>query len=110
MLLKGLDSMEEAHPLLVLHWNLDVTIAIYEPDCIPIHLSTICHKFLEFGFRNTVLCHNNIEVLPKYTLSSYILLLYITNSNSHNLAVYGVIDMASYCRSMLDMIKIIHAS
>jgi hypothetical protein len=73
MLFKGLGPMEEACPFLVLHRNRGVTTAIYLPDSIPLCLSTVCHESLELGFRNTVPCHNIIEILLKYSLSSNIL-------------------------------------
>jgi hypothetical protein len=73
MLFKGLAPMEEARPLLVLHGNRGVTTAVYHPDNIPVHLSTVRHESLELGLRNTMPCHNIIEVLPKYHLSSSIL-------------------------------------
>jgi hypothetical protein len=73
MLFKGLDQVEEACSLLVLHWNHGITTIVYDPDSILVHFSTLCHKSLELGLRDTVLCHNNIEVLPKHTLSSSIL-------------------------------------
>jgi hypothetical protein len=73
MLLKRLGLVEEASPLLVLHWNRGVTTAIDDFDSIPVCLSTICHKSLELRLRDTVPCIYGIEVLPKYTLSSNIL-------------------------------------
>jgi hypothetical protein len=73
MLFKGLGPMEEAHPLLVLHGNRGVTTAVYHPDSILVRLSTVRHESLELGLRNTVPCHDIIEVLPKYHLSSSIL-------------------------------------
>jgi hypothetical protein len=73
MLLKGLGPIEEARPLLVFHGNCGVTTAVYHPDSIPIRLSTVRHESLELGLRNTVPCHNIIEILPKYHLSSSIL-------------------------------------
>jgi hypothetical protein len=73
MLFKELGPIEEARPLLVLHGNRGVTTAIYHPDNNPVHLSTVCHESLELGLRNTVPCHDIIEVLPKYHLSSSIL-------------------------------------
>jgi hypothetical protein len=73
MLLKGLGLVEEARPLLVLYGNRGVTIAVYHPDSILVRLSIVRHESLEHGLRNTMLCHNIIEVLPKYTLSNSIL-------------------------------------
>jgi hypothetical protein len=73
MLFKGLGPMEEARPLLVLHGNRGVTTAVYHPNSNPVRLSTVCHESLELGLRNTVPCHDIIEVLPKYHLSSNIL-------------------------------------
>jgi hypothetical protein len=73
MLFKGLGPMEKASLLLVLHGNRGITTAVYHPDNILICLSMVRHEFLEFGLRNTVPCHNIIEVLPKYNLSSSIL-------------------------------------
>jgi hypothetical protein len=73
MLLKRLGLVEEASPLLVLHWNHRITTAIDDFDSISVCLSIVCHKFLELGLRDTVPCHYGIEVLPKYTLSSSIL-------------------------------------
>jgi hypothetical protein len=72
MLFKGLDPIKEARPLLVLHGNRGVTTAVYHPNSIPIRLNTIRHESFELGLRNTVPCHNIIEVLPKYHLSSSI--------------------------------------
>jgi hypothetical protein len=72
MLFKGLDLVDEACPLLVLHWNHGNTIAIYDPDSILVCLSIIRHKFLEPKLIDTMLCYNNIQVLPKYTLSNSI--------------------------------------
>jgi hypothetical protein len=43
------------------------------PDSIPVCLSTIRHKSLKLGLRNTVPCHDIIQVLPEYHLSSSIL-------------------------------------
>jgi hypothetical protein len=65
--------MEEACPLLVLHGNRSVATALYHPDSIPVRLSTVRHESLEFRLRNTVPCHNIIEILSKYNLSSNIL-------------------------------------
>jgi hypothetical protein len=73
ILLKGLGPMEEARPLLVLHGNCGITTAVNYPDSIPVCLSTICHESLELGLRNTVPCHDIIEVLLEYHLSSSIL-------------------------------------
>jgi hypothetical protein len=73
MLLKGLDPVENAHPPSVFYWNRGITTAIYDPHSIPVCLSTVHHKSLELGLRDTMLCHNNIQVLPKYTLNSSIL-------------------------------------
>jgi hypothetical protein len=73
MLFKGLGPMEEARPLLVLHGNRGVTTAVYHPDSILVCLSTVRHESLELGLRDTMPCHNIIEVLPKYHLSSSIL-------------------------------------
>jgi hypothetical protein len=70
MLFKGLGLMEKARPLLVLHGNRGITIAVYHPDSILVCLSTVCHESLELGLRNTLPCHNIIEVLPKYSLRS----------------------------------------
>jgi hypothetical protein len=72
-LFKGLGPMEKTRPLLVLHGNRGITTAVYHPDCIPVRLFTVRHESLEFGLRNTLPCHNIIEVLPKYHLSSSIL-------------------------------------
>jgi hypothetical protein len=73
MLFKGLGPMEEARPLLVLHGNRGVTTAVYHPDSILVRLSTVRHESLELGLKNTVPCHNIIEVFPQYNLSSSIL-------------------------------------
>jgi hypothetical protein len=73
MLFKGLGPMEEARPLLVLHGNCGITTAINHPNSIPICLSTIRHESLELGLRNTVPCHDIIQVLPKYHLHNSIL-------------------------------------
>jgi hypothetical protein len=73
MLFEGLGPMEEVGPLLVLHGNCGVTTAIYHLDSIPVRLSIVRHESLELGLRNTMPCHNIIEVLPKYHLSSNIL-------------------------------------
>jgi hypothetical protein len=73
MLFKGLDPMEEARPLLVLHGNRGITTTVYHPDSIPVRLSTVRHESLELGLKNTMPCHNIIEVLPKYHLSNNIL-------------------------------------
>jgi hypothetical protein len=73
MLFKGLGPMEEARPFLVLHGNCGVTAAVNQPDSIPVCLSTIRHESLEFGLRNTVPCHDIIQVLLEYHLRSSIL-------------------------------------
>jgi hypothetical protein len=73
MLFKGLGPMEEARPLLVLYRNRGVITAVYHPDSIPLRLSTVYHESLELELRDTLPCHNIIEVLPKYHLSSSIL-------------------------------------
>jgi hypothetical protein len=73
MLLKGLDLVEKACPLLVLYRNRGVTTTVYYPDSILVRLSTVRHESLELGLRNTVLWHNIIEVPPKYNLSNNIL-------------------------------------
>jgi hypothetical protein len=73
MLFKGLGPMEEARPLLVLHGNYGVTTAVNHPDSIPVCLSTIRHESLELGLRNTVPCHDIIQVLLEYHLSNNIL-------------------------------------
>jgi hypothetical protein len=73
MLFKELGPMEEACFLLVLHGNCGVTIAVNHPDSIPVCLSTICHESLELGLMNTVPCHDIIQVLPEYHMSSSIL-------------------------------------
>jgi hypothetical protein len=107
MLFKELGLMEEAHPLLVFHGNCSVTTAIYDPDCIPVCLSTVRHESLELGLRNIVPCHDIIEVLPKYHLSSSILLLHIADRNGHDSIICGVIDMASHGGPMLDALYVI---
>jgi hypothetical protein len=56
--------MEEARPLLVLHGNCGITTAVNHPDSIPVCLSTIRHESLELRLRNTMPCHDIIEVLP----------------------------------------------
>jgi hypothetical protein len=73
MLFKRLGPMEEASPLLVLHGDRGITVAIYHPNSIPVRLSTIRHESFELGLRNTVPSHNIIQVLPKYHLRSSIL-------------------------------------
>jgi hypothetical protein len=73
MLFKELGPMEKTCLLLVLYGNRGVTTAIYYPDSILVHLSTVRHESLELGLRNIVPCHNIIEVLPKYNLSISIL-------------------------------------
>jgi hypothetical protein len=73
MLFKGLNPVEKVSPLLVFYGNRGITTPVYDFDSIPVRLSTIRHESLELGLRNTVLCHNDIEVPPKYTLSSNIL-------------------------------------
>jgi hypothetical protein len=107
MLFEGLDPMEEAHPLLVLHGNRGITTAIYHPDSIPVCLSTVRHESLELGLKNTVPCHDIIEVLPKYHLSSSILGLHITDRNRHDSTICGVIDVASHGGPMLDTLDVI---
>jgi hypothetical protein len=72
MLFKGLGPMEEACPLLVLHGNCGVTIVVNHPDSILVCLSTIRHESLELGLRNTVPCHNIIQILLEYYLRSSI--------------------------------------
>jgi hypothetical protein len=64
MLLKGLGLVEETRSSLVLHWNHGITAAINDPDSILVRLSTIRHKSLELGLRDSVLCYNIIQVLP----------------------------------------------
>jgi hypothetical protein len=73
MLFKGLGLMEETRPLLVLHRNRGVTTAVNHLDSIPVCLSTIRHESLELGRRNTMPCHDIIQVLLEYHLSSSIL-------------------------------------
>jgi hypothetical protein len=73
MLFKGLGPMEEARPLLVLHGVYGVTAAVNQPNSIPVCLSTIRHKSLELGLRNTVPCHDINQVLLEYHLGSSIL-------------------------------------
>jgi hypothetical protein len=73
MLFKGLGPMEEARPLLVLHGNCGITIAVNHPDSIPICLSTIRHESLELRLWNSVPCHDIIQVLSEYHLRSSIL-------------------------------------
>jgi hypothetical protein len=73
VLFKGLGPMEEARPLFVLHGNRGITTAVYHPDSILVRLSIVRHESLELGLRDTVPCHDIIEVLPKYHLSSSIL-------------------------------------
>jgi hypothetical protein len=70
---KGLDPIEKARHLLVLHGNRGVNTAVYYPDSILVCLSTVRHESLELGLKNTVPCHNIIVVLPKYYMSSSIL-------------------------------------
>jgi hypothetical protein len=72
MLFKGLGPMEEARPLLVLHGNCGVTTAVNHLDSILVCLSTIRHESLELGQRNTVPCHDIIQVLPEYHLCNSI--------------------------------------
>jgi hypothetical protein len=73
MLFKGLGPIEEARPLLVLHENYGVTIAVNHLDSIPVCLSIVHYESLELGLKNTVPCHNIIQVLLEYHLSSSIL-------------------------------------
>jgi hypothetical protein len=65
MLFKGLGLVEEARPLLVLHGNRGVTTAVYYPQSIPVCLSTVRHESFELGLRDTVPCHDIIQVLPE---------------------------------------------
>jgi hypothetical protein len=64
MLIKELGLVEEARSLLVLHWTRSITTAVFDPDSIPVRLSIIRHKSLELGLRDTMLCHNIIQVPP----------------------------------------------
>ena len=96
ILFEGLGSIEEARPLLVFHGNRGVTTIVYHPHSIPVCLSIVYHKYLEFGLWNTMPCHDIIEVLPKYHLSSTILWLRIVDYNGHDMTICGVIDMASH--------------
>jgi hypothetical protein len=73
MLFKGLGLVEEARPLLVLHGNRGVTTAVYHPENIPVCLSTVHHESFELGLRDTVPCHDIIQVLPEDHLRSSIL-------------------------------------
>ena len=73
MLFRGLDPMEETHPLLVLHRNYGITTTVYHLDNISVCLNTVRYEFFELGLRDTMPCRNIIEVLPKYHLSSIIL-------------------------------------
>jgi hypothetical protein len=73
MLFNGLGPMEKARPLLVFHGNCGVITAVYHLDSILVRLNNVCRESLELGLRTTVPCHNIIEVLPKYNLSSSIL-------------------------------------
>lgn len=99
--------MKEACPLLILHWNCGVITSIDDPDIIWVLLSTICHKSLELGIRNTMPCQNSIEVLPKKALSSNVFWLHITNYKGHNTTVRKDIDMASHSRLILDMLELV---
>ena len=101
-LFKRLGPMVEAHPLLVFHGNHGVTTAIYYPDCILVCLNTICHESLELGLRNTLPCHDIIEVLPKYHLSNRNFSLHITDRNGHDSTIWGIIDVVSHGSPMLD--------
>jgi hypothetical protein len=57
MLLKRLDLIEETHSFIVLHRNRSITNTINDPDSILVCLSTVQHKSLELGLRDTMLCH-----------------------------------------------------
>jgi hypothetical protein len=107
MLFKGLDPMEEAGPLLVLHGNWGVTTAINHPDCIPVCLSTIRHESLEHRLWNTVPCHYIIQVLPENHLRSTILELHIANRNGHHSTISGVVNVASHGGPILDTLDVI---
>ena len=107
MLFNRLGPMEEARLLLVLHWNRGITTVIYYPNSILVHLSTVRHKSLELGLRNTMLCYNIIKVLPKYILNNCILSLLTAHHNRHDLTICGVIDVASHCDPMLDTLDVI---
>jgi hypothetical protein len=107
MFFEGLDPIEEARSLLVLYGNCDVTTAVYHLDSIPVRLSTVHHESLELGLRNTVPCHDIIEVLPKYHLSSSILGLHIADHNRHDSTICEVIDVVSHGSPMLDTLDVI---
>jgi hypothetical protein len=107
ILFKGLGPMEEAGPLLVLHRNRGVTTSVYHPNSIPVCLSNVRHESLELGLRNIVPCHHNIEVLPKYHLSSSILGLHIADCNGHDSTICSVINMASHGGLLFDTLDVI---
>jgi hypothetical protein len=107
MLFKGLGPMEEACSLLVLHGNCGVTTTVNHPDSIPVFLSIVRHKSLELGLRNTVPCHDIIQVLLEYHLSSSILWLHITDRNGHDSTICGVVDVASHGCPILDTLDVI---
>jgi hypothetical protein len=107
MLFKGLDPMEEAGPLLVLHGNHGITTAVYYPDNILVCLSTVHHESLELGLRNTVPCHQIIKVLPKSHMSSSILELHIANRNGHDSTICEIIDVASHGGPLFDTLDVI---
>jgi hypothetical protein len=72
MLLQALCPVEQTCSLLVLHWNGSITASVNYPNCIPVSLSTICHESFKLGLNDTMLCYNNIQVLPEDTLSNCI--------------------------------------
>jgi hypothetical protein len=61
--------MEQTCSFFIFHWNGGITTAVNDHDSILVCLSTVRHKHFEFGLKDTVLYHNIIQVLPKYTLS-----------------------------------------
>jgi hypothetical protein len=77
------------------------------PDYIPVTLSTICHESFELGLRDTMLCYNDIQILPEDTLGSCIFRLYVTNGDGHNKAVSGVIDVAGHRCPFLDTLDVV---
>ena len=97
----------KACPLLVLHGNCCITTAVNHLDSIPVCLNIVCHEFLELRQWNTVPCHDIIQVLSKYHLSSSILWLHIIDRNGHDSLICGVVNVASHGYSILDTLNMI---
>jgi hypothetical protein len=93
---------------LVLHGDLWVTTALDNSNDIPVGLPTVRHKAFEVGILYIFLSHEFVEFSPHDTLDLLVLRVHVTYNNSHDFAIYYIVQVAHHCGpflNALDMVK-----